>query len=106
MMDTYRQGGAARVYWLTVPTPRDSYRQTVEQTVNAAIRVAAQPWMNQIRIVDTVPVFTPDERYRDAIEIDGDQTIVRESDGIHLNDVGSGVAADEVLRRVDQDFKY
>ena len=31
MMDTYRQGGAARVYWLTVPTPRDSYRQTVEK---------------------------------------------------------------------------
>ncbi len=106
MMDTYRQGGAAKIYWLTVPTPRDSYRQTVEKAVNAAIRVAAQPWIDQIRIVDTVPVFTPGERYRDAIEINGDQTIVRESDGIHLNDAGSAVAADEVLGRVDQDFTH
>ncbi len=104
MMNTYRQAGETRVYWLTVPTPRDSYRQTVERTVNAAIRVAAQPWMSQIRIIDTVPVFAPGERYRDAMEIDGEATIVRESDGIHLNDAGSAVAADEVLRRIDQDF--
>lgn len=106
MMDTYRQAGAARVYWLTVPTPRDSYRQTVENTVNAAIRVAAQPWMSQIRIVDTVPIFTPGERYRDAISIGGNETIVRESDGIHLNDAGSSVAADEILRRMKQDFNF
>jgi lysophospholipase L1-like esterase len=106
MMNTYRQAGAARVYWLTVPTPRDSYRQTVENTVNAAIRVAAEPWMSQIRIVDTVPIFTPGERYRDAIDIGGNETIVRESDGIHLNDAGSTVAADAVLRRMKQDFNY
>ena len=26
-MDTYRQGGEARVYWLGVPLPRDGRRQ-------------------------------------------------------------------------------
>jgi lysophospholipase L1-like esterase len=106
MMNTYRQGGAARVYWMTVPTPRDPDRQKVEKAVNEAIKVAAQPWANQVRIVDTVPVFTPGEKYRDAMDVDGEQTIVRVSDGIHLNEVGSGIAADEVLRRVAQDFTY
>jgi hypothetical protein len=106
MMNTYRQGGAARVYWLTVPTPRDPDRQRVEKAVNAAIEVAAQPWANQVRVVDTVPVFTPGEKYRDAMDVDGSEKIVRESDGIHLNDTGSAVAAEVVLDRVDDDFTY
>ena len=62
--------------------------------VNAAIEVAAQPWPSQVRIIDTVPVFTPGERYSDSIEVDGSETIVRESDGIHLNEAGSAIAAD------------
>ena len=72
--------------------------------VNAAIEVAAQPWRDQIRIVDTVPIFTPGDSYRDAIEVDGAETIVRESDGIHLNAEGSSIAADAVLDRIDADF--
>jgi hypothetical protein len=106
MMNTYRQAGAARVYWLTIPTPRDPDRQRVEKVVNAAIEVAAQPWTSQVRVVDTVPVFTPGERYRDAMEVDGEEKIVRESDGIHLNDTGSGLAAEVILDRVDDDFSY
>ena len=57
-------------------------------------------------MIDTVPIFTPGERYRDAIEVDGEETIVRESDGIHLNDVGSAIAADAVLERIDEDFTH
>ncbi len=37
MMNTYRQAGAARVYWLTLPSPRDPDRQKIARTVNAAI---------------------------------------------------------------------
>jgi lysophospholipase L1-like esterase len=106
VMDTYRQDGAAKVYWLTVMTPRDNDAARVSKLVNEAIRVAAQPWADQIRIVDTVPVFTPGERYSDAIEVDGSETIVRESDGIHLNDEGSSIAADLVLARIDEDFTH
>ena len=62
-MDTYRQDGAAKVYWLTVMTPRDADAARVDEVVNAAIKVAAQPWADQVRIIDTVPVFTPGERY-------------------------------------------
>lgn len=106
MMDTYRQAGAARVYWLTLPTPRERARQTIEHTVNAAIAVAAEPWMDQVRVIDTVPVFTPGERYRDAMPVGGSETIVRESDGIHLNDAGSSLLAGTVLAAMSRDYRW
>ncbi|MEK6278005.1 MAG: GDSL-type esterase/lipase family protein [Actinomycetota bacterium] len=106
MMDTYRQAGAARVYWLTVPTPRDPDRQEIERTVNEAIAVAAQPWRDQIHLIDTVATFTPGDRYRDSMEIDGAEKIVRESDGIHLNETGSSLAADLVIQDIEREFDY
>ena len=100
MMDTYRQRGAARVYWLTLPAPRDDDRREIARTVNAAITVAAQPMRAHVRVHDTVPVFTPGGRYRDAM----DGRIVRQADGIHLNDAGAKIAADEVIRLIERDF--
>jgi hypothetical protein len=57
-------------------------------------------------VVDLRPTFTPGDRYRDAIDIGGKQTIVRQSDGIHLNEDGASVAADLVLEAIDKDFDY
>jgi hypothetical protein len=106
MMNTYRQAGAARVYWLTLPTPRDPARQKIARTVNAAISVAAEPWRSQVRVFDTVPIFTPGDRYRDAMPINGSDQIVRESDGIHLNEAGSSYLADQLLPVIDRDFTH
>jgi lysophospholipase L1-like esterase len=103
--DTYRQEGAARVYWITVPTPRDDERTAVSRVVNAALDVATQPWRAQVRVVDTVPTFTP-HGYRDAMSIDGRETIVREADGIHLNDTGAALLADIVVEQLRADFSY
>lgn len=103
MMDTYRRDGAARVYWLTVPTPRDGSRQEITRTVNAALEVASQPFRAHVRVLDTVATFAPDG-YRDAIEVDGRKQIVREGDGIHLNALGAEVAADGVLDAIRRDF--
>lgn len=100
MMDTYRQKGAARVYWLTLPMPRDKDRQEIARTVNAAITVAAEPMRSTVRVFDTVPLFTPGGKYRDAI----DGRIVRQADGIHLNDAGSRIAAERVLALIERDF--
>jgi uncharacterized protein len=104
MMNTYRQNGAARVYWLTLPTPRDTGRAKIARVVNAAIAVAAQPWREQVHVIDTVPVFTPGQRYRDSMTVDGQPTIIRQSDGIHLNGAGASLAATIVLDTIDQDF--
>jgi hypothetical protein len=103
MMNTYRQGGDARVYWLTLPLPRDGDLQEVARSVNAAIRVAAEPYRAQVRVLDMTSLFTP-SGYRDAMEIDGRREIVRDPDGIHLNDEGARLAADVVLRAVHRDF--
>jgi lysophospholipase L1-like esterase len=106
MMDTYRQAGAGQVFWLTVPTPRDSARQRIERAVNEAIAVAAQPWRDQVHLIDTIPVFTPGDRYRDAMHVGGSEKIVRESDGIHLNETGSGIAADLVVGDLEKEFTH
>jgi hypothetical protein len=105
MTDTFRQDGAARVYWITVPTPRDDDRARISRVVNAALDVAVQPWRAQVRIVDTVATFTP-SGYRDAMPIDGRETIVREADGIHLNEAGAELLADDVLEALRRDFEY
>ena len=104
MMNTYRQGGEARVYWLTLPLPRDAERQRIARSVNAAIAVAAVPYRSQVRILDMTETFTPDGRYTDKLEIDGEDRIVREPDGIHLNGEGAAVAAEAVRGALERDF--
>ncbi len=104
MMQTYRRGGAARVYWLTLPYPRSSARQRVARTVNAAIVAAAAPFRAQVRVLDMTQLFTPGGNYRAAMPINGRSTIVRMPDGIHLNEAGSGLAAGVVIGRLKADF--
>lgn len=105
MMDTYRQGGEARVYWLTLPMPRDDDRQEVARVVNEAIAVAAQPFRVHVRLLDMVELFTPGGEYRDSMEVDGEDRIVRESDGVHLNAEGAELAAETVLDALGEDFE-
>lgn len=104
MMNTYRQGGSARVYWLTLPIPRDDDFAEVARAVNAAIEVAAQPFRAQVRVLDMAELFTPGGRYRDAMPLDGRRRIVREADGVHLNGTGARLAAEHVLEAVRRDF--
>ena len=104
MMDTYRQDGEARVYWLTLPMPRDDDRQEVARVVNEGIDVAAQPFRVHVRVLDMAAVFTPAGEYRDSMEVDGEDRIVREADGIHLNAEGAEIAADLVLDAIRDDF--
>jgi hypothetical protein len=105
MAATYRQSGRARVYWITVPTARAANRAPITRTVNAAVRVAVQPWASQIRVIDTVPIFAP-TGYRDSMPVGGRDRIVRAADGIHLNDAGAGVLSETVLAQLREDFTY
>jgi len=103
LIETYRRDGAARVYWLTVPMPRDGARQEITRAVNAAVEAAAEEVGDGVEVIDLVEPFTPGGEYRDAIEVDGRERIVRESDGIHLNGDGAAVAADLVEEAVARD---
>jgi hypothetical protein len=104
MMDTYRRGGAARVYWLLLPTYRSAARNKIAHVVNAGIIAAASPYRAQVRILDMGAIFTPGNKYRDAMTVDGREQIVRQADGVHLNSTGSRVAADDVLAALREDF--
>ena len=84
----------------------DKVGQVFSDAVNEAIIQAAAQRGPAVRVVDLRPTFTPGDTYRDSIPIGGDQTIVRESDGIHLNEEGASVAADLVLQAIDRDFNY
>src|SRR5690349_4381175 len=83
MMDNYLRGGVERIYWLTVPTQRDPARKPIADDVNAAVRQAAGERGAAVRVVDLIPTFTPGNRYRDSIPVNGTDTIVRMPDGIH-----------------------
>jgi lysophospholipase L1-like esterase len=104
MMDTYRRAGAGRVFWLLLPTYRSAARNAIARVVNAAIYTAANPYRAQVRILDMGAIFTPGNKYRDAMPVGGSEPIVRQSDGVHLNQTGSRVAADAVLAALRGDF--
>ena len=104
MMQTYLTSKDVRVYWLLVMAPRDPERQKIARAVNAAVRVAGANYGSQIRVLDMPAIFTPDGKYQDAITVDGKQKLVRRSDGIHLNDDGAEIAADAVMKNLEQDF--
>ncbi len=104
MMSTFRQDAAARVYWLTLPMPRSAARQGIARTVNAAIVAAAAPFRAQVRVLDMSAIFTPGGKYRASMPVGGRSTIVREPDGIHLNEAGASLAADLVIARMKADF--
>jgi hypothetical protein len=104
MMNTYRRGGAARVYYMRLPLPREKSRQEIIRAVNAAIDVAVVPYGAHVRVIDLTRVFTPGGRYRPTMTIDGERRLVRRPDGIHLNDTGADLAADLVLRSIRRDY--
>ena len=105
LMENYAQEGAAKVYWLTVPTARDPDRAPITDAVNAAVYAGAAPIRSAVRVLDMGAIFTPEDRFRNAIDVGGRETIVREPDGIHLNDAGSAIAAEEVEAALARDFE-
>ncbi|HEV2723394.1 MAG TPA: GDSL-type esterase/lipase family protein [Thermoleophilaceae bacterium] len=105
IMNTYRRRGAARVYYLRLPLPREKSRQKIARAVNAAIDVAAVPYGAHVRVLDMTRIFTPGGRYRATMTVDGSRRIVRRPDGIHLSDVGACIAANAVLAAIRRDYE-
>ena len=72
--------------------------------MNAAVAVAAQAYGAQVRVLDMAALFTPGNRYRDAMKVGGEDTIVRQADGVHLDEAGAKLAADAVQTALRPDF--
>jgi hypothetical protein len=103
VMRNFGRGGAAQVYWLSLPAPRPAGHRRTWTAEDVAFTHAARglhPWT---QVLDMSAIFTPGFVYRDAMPIDGQVTTVRESDGIHLNDAGGAVAAQAVVQAMRTD---
>jgi hypothetical protein len=96
MMKTYIRGGRGRVFWLTIPTPRDVEVANVVGIVNRAILRAAEG-LAGARIVRLDSIFTPNG-YREYMPYRGRWVRVRQSDGGHLTATGAAIAAEAVAK--------
>jgi hypothetical protein len=103
MIASYRRDGTGRVYWVTVPALRDVRRTAIGRVINEAADVAAEPWRRQVRLIDGGAIFTPNG-YRDSMPVDGVDTVVREPDGMHLNEAGARVLAKAIAAQLLADF--
>jgi hypothetical protein len=95
-METYAQGGAGMVIWLTVPMARDVRRNPGERAVNAALLDAAST-VPGVYVLPADKIFTPDGKYRRNMTYHGRSVRVREPDGAHLTIPGARIASDYVI---------
>lgn len=103
MMRSYRRGGRALVYWLTLPIPRSHALARVLRAVNRAIVRAARAAGPGAHVIDMRRVFTPHGRFRQTACYRGRCFDARQPDGVHLSIAGSRVAADIIARRLRAD---
>ena len=104
MMQGLERGGAARVYWLTLPAARPRMWNHVYGAVNLALRQAAEREdPEHVRLIDMGRVFTPSGHFQQTIVRGGHRVSVRQADGIHLNVAGARIAARVVVRRMRAD---
>jgi lysophospholipase L1-like esterase len=98
IMRVYRRRGRARVFWLTIPAPRDPARIPITDAVNRAI-VDAGDHVAGARVLRMDLLFTPDG-YREVMRYRGRDVRVREADGIHLNVAGTAITARAVAQAI------
>jgi hypothetical protein len=103
IMSSYLRGGAGRVFWFTLPTPRNAAAQPVFRAINRAYAIAAGSFRRGVELIDLVRVFTPGGRYRQVMFYGGRTVDVREPDGYHLSLSGDAIAASIQVGRLRAD---
>ena len=95
MMRAYRRDGG-RVFWLTVPLPRNPKYVGVISAVNRSVKDAARRSGARVTVVDLVPALSPG-RFRRSVRWRGRTRVVRAGDGIHLTRAGADIVVAKVL---------
>jgi hypothetical protein len=103
MMRSYTRRRRSHVYWLTLPTPRQTEDQPRFLAINYAIAQAAAELGGRTHVVDTVPAISPGNRFRRKLRYRGDRVVVRDGDGVHLTTAGSRIVRDLVVRAMRAD---
>lgn len=95
-MRIWSQNGKRRVYWLSMPPARDPTWARDDAQINIALQRAAAhvPGAQYLNVLGPI---TNHGRYTDFVTVNGQPTLIREPDGVHLNIAGSDLVAHEVL---------
>lgn len=102
-MRIWAQDGTHRVYWLSVPPARNPAWAATDVQINVALRDAARR-VPGARFLNVLAPVTNHGHYADFVLRHGQQTLVREPDGVHLNETGSEIVASEVLPVIVRDW--
>lgn len=103
MIDTYRQGGAASVYWFLIPTPSREPYVRVARAVDAGIELAVGRFHEGVHVVDLRPQFSPGGRYINSLTSGGRTITVHEADGFHLSTASDAIVARQFVDRLRGD---
>ncbi|MGH2448946.1 MAG: DUF459 domain-containing protein [Chloroflexota bacterium] len=90
---------ARRVYWLSTPPARDPAWAFDDGKINIALRRAARS-IPGTWFLNVLGPVTNHGRYSDFVLVNGQELLVREPDGVHLNIAGSALVAQEVLHAI------
>jgi hypothetical protein len=102
-MRIWAQGGSRRIYWLAMPPARETAWSEHNAEINAALRLAAR----QVRGAEFLNLNGPvtnHGQYADFVPVGGQPLLVREPDGIHFNEAGSGIVAHEMLVVLEREW--
>jgi hypothetical protein len=103
VMRTWLKGGARRVYWLAMPPARQESWSETNAQINVALQRAAAKVPGAVYLNLLGPV-TNNGKYADFVNVNGQPTLVRTPDGIHLNVTGSQIVANEIMGVVKRDW--
>jgi hypothetical protein len=103
-MRIWAQGGAHRVYWLSMLPARDPSWAFDDAKINLALQRAAAH-VPGARFVNILGPVTNHGRYADYVYANGQPILVRQPDGVHLNVTGSDIVANEMLPILVRDWR-
>jgi uncharacterized protein len=96
-MRIWTQGGRKRVYWLSMPPARNTTWAYDDHQINIALKAAAAK-VPGAQFLNVLGPVTDHGKYADFVRYHGEWLLIREPDGVHLNQAGSGIVADEVFK--------
>jgi lysophospholipase L1-like esterase len=103
IIHNYRRGGAAQIYWLNLPAPEDPERAVAFRAANQALAAATANLAPWTRLLDESELLTPGFVYRYSTVVNGQEVILRQSDGLHLSRAGAIMTATMITQAMQVD---
>ncbi len=97
---SYLRGGRGRVYWLSLPVPRDAGAAPLFAAVNGALRLLVGEFAGRMRLIPVEETISPGG-FQDTLVYDGLTIHPRHPDGFHLTHEGGcveGALVEDALR--------